>query len=337
MKFKLFLFSFTFFSFIQTNYAQVNYTLTILDSGHRVSLRGLSAINNQVFWVSGSSGTVFRSEDGGKTLEKLTVKGFEKRDFRDIDALDARHAYIMAVDSPGLILKTSDGGKSWKTIFTDTSKGVFLDAFAFNQDGAAVVVGDPLQNKLAYMLLKKKDDDHFQKSMNSPVLETGEAFFAASGTNVQYVPGTRDYVLVSGGMVSRFFNKNEITKLPLLQGAETTGANSIAVWDKDNMYVVGGDFLHDKDITGNACYTKDGGKTWLYPETPPFGYRSCVMYLKENILLTCGTSGVDISTDGGIHWKNISTLGFHVCQLSKDGKVVFLAGQGGRIARLTLE
>jgi hypothetical protein len=51
-------------------------------------------------------------------------------------------------------------------------------------------------------------------------------------------------------------------------------------------------------------------------------------------LVTCGTSGVDVSGDGGLNWKLISNESFHVCAKAKKGNAVFLAGKDGRIAKL---
>ncbi|MBS1731070.1 MAG: oxidoreductase [Bacteroidetes bacterium] len=309
-------------------------SLEILTSGKNISFRGLSVVNEQVLWASGTNGTVVRSIDGGKTFEWLTVKGFEQSDFRDIEALDENVAYIMAVDSPGLILKTTDAGNSWTKVYVDTMKGVFLDAMAFNQKGDAIVVGDPLADLKTYMVYKNEHQSDFKKLKTNQSLLKGEAFFAASGTNIQFIPGTDEFVSVTGGMASRFHHHDVSLSLPLMQGTESSGANSIAIWDNKNMYVVGGDFSNDTISTGNACFTKDGGLTWQRPNQNPHGYRSCVIYLTANKLLACGTSGVDISTDGGLTWESISTLSYHVCQISKSGKAVFLAGTKGRITKL---
>ncbi|HSV10642.1 MAG TPA: hypothetical protein VLI68_07735, partial [Hanamia sp.] len=59
----------------------------IADSIHS-SMRGLSVVDNNIIWVSGSNGTVGRSLDAGKTWKWMIVKGFEKNDFRDIEAFD---------------------------------------------------------------------------------------------------------------------------------------------------------------------------------------------------------------------------------------------------------
>ena len=41
--------------------------IEVLTSGTHTSLRGLSVVSDEVVWVSGSSGTVGKSLDGGKT------------------------------------------------------------------------------------------------------------------------------------------------------------------------------------------------------------------------------------------------------------------------------
>src|SRR5690349_8662031 len=104
-----FLFSLILFSFFGT--AQVIESLTV---GTAVSIRGLSVVNDDVVWVSGSNGMVGRSVNGGKTWQWINVKGFEKTDFRDIEAFNAQTAIIMGISEPAYILKTTDGGDSWK-------------------------------------------------------------------------------------------------------------------------------------------------------------------------------------------------------------------------------
>jgi hypothetical protein len=122
--------------------------------------------------------------------------------------------------------------------------------------------------------------------------------------------------------------------LPIIQGKESTGANSIAVKNNKMMIVVGGDFLQ-KDSTNKICaITKDGGHSWFQPETSPAGYRSCVEYLAKKKWITCGLSGVDLSEDDGMNWKNISRESFHVCRKAKKGKSVYFSGNGGRVGKL---
>jgi hypothetical protein len=131
------------------------------------------------------------------------------------------------------------------------------------------------------------------------------------------------------------FIRDKAIDLPLLQGATSTGGNSVAVKNPHTLIVIGGDFSKDTLQEKNCFLTLDGGATWIRPTTPPHGYRGCVEYIGDKDVLCCGTSGVDISNDNGINWKLISSASFHVCRQAKKGKTVFLAGSGGRVAKLT--
>lgn len=314
--------------------------LRVLTEGSSVSIRGLSVVDDKVIWVSGSNGMTGRSVDGGNTWQWKQVKGFEKNDFRDIEAFDGVTAIIMSIGEPAYILKTNDGGYTWKVVFEDKRKGMFLDAMEFWNEQSGIVIGDPVEGKIFIARTFDGGDTWQQLPVeNYPAAKDGEAFFAASGTNVRTL-SLSEAVFVSGGQQSRFFMRDERIILPLLQGSQTAGANSIAVLNNKNrkaarqMVVVGGDFAADTLAVKNAALSADGGKTWVEPETPPHGYRSCVEYISRSRLITCGTSGVDVSEDGGKNWKLISKEGYHVCRKAKNGKAVFLAGKGGRIAQL---
>jgi len=309
-----------------------------LSTGSKISIRGMSVVDDQVIWVSGSSGSVGKSVDGGTTWQWLPVKGFEKRDFRDIEAFDKNTAIIIAIAEPAQILKTTDDGVNWKIVFTDSTKGMFLDAIDFYDNKNGLVVGDPVGGKFFLAYTKNKGDKwtvfNGEKNQRRWVANDGEAFFASSGTNIKYLKKNK-YRLVSGGKSSRWFDENGDHPLSIVQGKESTGSNSIAVY-KNQYAVVGGDFANDKDSARNCLVTKDAGVNWLSPVTAPRGYRSCVIYVNETRLVTCGTSGVDISDDGGINWRPVTSEGFHVCQKAKKGNAIFLAGGNGRIAKLIL-
>lgn len=122
-------------------------TIQLLDSSRKTSFRGLSVVNDNIVWVSGSNGTIGLSTDAGKSFQWLHVKGYEKTDFRDIEAFDAKTAIIMGIDTPAVILKTTDAGKSWKKVFEDKRPGMFLDAMEFWNEMSGIVVGIPLMEK----------------------------------------------------------------------------------------------------------------------------------------------------------------------------------------------
>jgi len=315
--------------------------IEFLTSGNKISLRGLSVVSDKIVWVSGNSGTVGKSTDGGKTWNWMTVPGYEKRDFRDIEAFDSSTAIIMAIAEPADILKTTDGGKTWKLVYENTAKGMFLDAMEFWNSESGIIVGDPIDGR--FFVTRSSDGGnswHDLPYLERPKADSGEGCFASSGTNVRYL-GPNETCFVSGGPTSHLFIRNKRVNMPILQGKTSTGANSVAVKDAaklrggQRLIVVGGDFIKDRNQEKNCLISTDGGKTWIQPNTPPNGYRSCVEFIGGSNVLCCGTNGVDFSFDDGLNWTQLTRTGFHVCRVAKKGKAVFLAGGDGRIAKLT--
>jgi len=307
-------------------------SIETLPAGRNTSLRGLSVVDDRVAWVSGSRGSVGRSTNGGRTWTWLAVPGFETSDFRDIEAWDERTAVVMAVAEPAWILRTDDGGIHWKVVHTDTTRGVFLDAMHFRRDGHGICVGDPIGSRL-YELRTTDSGRSWTKTpaLRSPILEDGEAFFASSGSNTVLLADGRR-LAVTGGRRSRLIDEDIITELPLRQGGTSTGANSLAAYGHGRkLIVVGGDFSKDRDTSGTCALSRNRGRSWHPPGKGLKGYRSSVVYLDRKQLLACGTSGVDLSTDAGMHWKAVSREGFHVTAKAKKGRLVLLAGSGGRI------
>ena len=319
--------------------------IEVLTTGTKTSLRGLSVVNNNILWVSGSNGMVGKSTNSGKTIDWHTVKGYEQRDFRDIEAFDDKTAIIMAVAEPAIILKTKDGGYTWKKVFEDTTKGMFLDCMDFTTDSkAGAVLGDPIDGNIFIAFTEdggdtwKKDERHFP-------LQNGEALFAASGTNLKITNIANFYlgelVYVTGGKKSRLFFDDEANDIDMAQGTESQGANSLDISQEDKKLIaVGGDFLHDTISTNNCIIlTENEDEDIIYskPEIPPHGYRSCVAYILKNSWICCGTSGVDVSSDGGSNWKLISNESYNSCAKAKAGYEIYLAGKDGTVAKLVKE
>lgn len=311
-----------------------------LASGTKTSIRGLSVVTDKVVWVSGSNGTVGRSVDGGTSFKWMTVPGYEKRDFRDIEAFDEVTAIIMAVAEPAVILKTVDGGQHWKLVYENNTPGMFLDAMEFWNEQSGIVIGDPINSK--FFIARTFDEGNTWReppAAGLPVADSGEACFASSGTNIRALDKD-EACFISGGLRSRLFWKGQPINLPIVQGSESTGANSVAVRDNKKrkhsnyLVVVGGNFAADTVSLNNCYYTTNGGQSWQAPATPPRGYKSCVEFITKNKLITCGTSGVDVSSNGGKNWQYISNTAYHVCRRAKDGSTVYLAGGNGKIAKL---
>ena len=324
-----------------------NNSIKILSQKKGVSIRGLAVPNQNTIWASGSKGSIAKSVNGGADFEWMQVKGYESRDFRSIHAWDDKEAIIVAIAAPAIILKTKDGGTSWYKVYENTDTLMFLDAIHFKDAANGLVVGDPISNHIFLLSTVDKGENwnEVPSSYFKTPLEKGEAFFASSGSNIAQL--SKDDFLVSGGVRSRLWINGSAMNIPIVQGGTSTGANSMAISPNgNNIMIVGGDFMKDTSRTQNAVGLKlfikpNSNKKWQSEKIPywkidefvgfPNGYRSGVEYVSNTILISCGTSGVDISKNKGKNWDLISTESFHVVRKQPNTKAVFLAGGGGRI------
>jgi photosystem II stability/assembly factor-like uncharacterized protein len=313
--------------------------LKILSSGTNTSLRGLSVVTERVVWCSGSNGKVAKTTDGGKSFQWFTVQGHEQRDFRDIHAFDSISAIIIAIDTPAIILKTSDGGKSWYKVFEDKRPGMFLDAIHF-EGNYGMVIGDPIDGKPFLAQSSDKGESWRIKELMLECQQTinGEAFFAASGSNIQMLKTISGYspIYVSGGLQSRMFYQDQCIQLPLQSGKSYTGANGLIYSDRlKKGVVIGGDFSNAKRSDSAMVFFEVGRRITVgQPIAIPSGYKSGISFLRNGDLLVCGTTGIAKWKRGDKSWTQISTQSAHAIQSDKKNRNTYLCGSKGLIARI---
>ena len=315
------------------------------DSSVSVSLRGLSAVSADVVWASGAEGTWLRTPDGGRTWRSGTVDGAEDLDFRDIHALDARRAWLMAA-GPGdssRVYFTGDGGDSWTLQLRNQDAEGFFDSFAFWDERRAVLIGDPVDGRFTVFTTHDGGKGWTPTPMEDrPTAKEGEHAFAASGTAVTVVEGGRAW-LVTGGLHSRAWRSVDYgltwvdSGFLLSAGSSSTGAFSVAFRDALHGLVVGGDYERPEDGNIHMRSTYDGGETWRAAGRGPVGYRSAVASIPgegSTSWVVVGSHGSDLTTDDGRSWVSLGAVGLHAAAAAPDGDAVFAVGSTGRIARL---
>jgi photosystem II stability/assembly factor-like uncharacterized protein len=312
--------------------------LAVLSSGTTSSLRGLSAVNDRVAWASGANGAVLRTVDGGATWKPAAVPDAANLDFRDVQAFSADSAVLMSAGAGPLsrVYTTADGGAHWNLALKNEDEKGFFDGIAFWNRKRGVLLGDAVNGRMT--LLRTEDGGASWKPAVTPVALEGEGAYAASGTCVTVGRNGRAWFATGGGASARVFRSTDwgmtwqVSDTPMRHDGAGNGIFSIAFRDDLHGVAVGGKYTAPTESAGNIAFTEDGGVTWKPPTAQsPAGYRSAVLYAdKGRLLIVTGTTGTEISKDGGATWQPLDPAGFHA--LSRGGKAVWASGDKGAIA-----
>ncbi|MDP3929770.1 MAG: YCF48-related protein [Bacteroidota bacterium] len=309
-----------------------------------ISFRGMSVPNNKVVWISGSKGSVARSTNGGKSFELIKIPGYESFDFRSIYAFNDKKAIVVNSGSPAYILKTFDGGNTWRKVYEDLRQEIFLDAIDFWDEEKGMVLGDPIDER--FMLIKTSDGGNTWYEMDTsmrPWAIPGESVFAASGTSFRCMK-KNSLAFVTGGSKSVFhwleidkkYQRHELKTM--VQGKASEGAFSFD-YNAKYIAVVGGDYASDttkiKQALYRYAYDKDGLQL-LNMKTFYTYYKSSVALLEKGNLVSCGTLGVAVNhteqtTTLPGQKTYISTKSFNVVRKARKGNLTVLAGPKGTI------
>jgi photosystem II stability/assembly factor-like uncharacterized protein len=316
---------------------------TPLTTGTSARLRGVSAVSDRVAWASGTNGTVIRTADGGLSWQRLTVPGADKLDFRDVDAVSEREAFVLSI-GPGeqsRIYKTRDTGATWIEQFVNTDPKAFFDAMAFWDETRGVAISDSVNGQ--FVILTTTDGGATWTRVPAAALPPAlpnEGFFAASGTNVAVLPPNHVWVGTGAASESRVLRSSDggrtwaLAGTPLASGP-SSGIFSIAFADPLHGIVVGGDYKAESAMSDNAAVTADGGATWTLVKGLS-GFRSAVAYQPANAstIVAVGPSGADVSRDGGKTWAAIPGPGFHAFSFVRGGTRGFGVGEQGTAGAL---
>ena len=162
------------------------------------SLRGLSVVSSQVVWASGTGGAVLRTVDSGSHWIATVVPGAASLDFRDIEAIDDRTAYVMSSGEAtnSRVYKTIDAGQRWTLLFTNPDPKGFFDAIAFWDRNNGILIGDPVDGH--FSVFTTVDGGASWSRRNAPASLPNEALFASSGTCL-VIGGLKDAYFGTGG------------------------------------------------------------------------------------------------------------------------------------------
>lgn len=305
-------------------------------SNTSVALRGVSAVSERIAWASGAKGTFLKTTDGGANWTANVVTGAADADFRGLIAQSDKSAYLLSSGAGPLsrLYKTNDGGVKWDLLMVNPNPKGFWDGIAMWDPMHGILLGDPVNGR--FDLWTTSDGVTWTQQKGPPALPQEGAFAASNASLV--VRGAHEAWFGTGGVGGgRVFHSNDdgktwtVAKSPLRHDSENAGIFSIAFSDARHGVAVGGDFTKPGDATGTIAITGDGGKTWAAPSMPLPGYRSSIAYLDaKKMWIAVGTSGSDVSLDGGHTWMPFDKAGYNA--VSFVGSAGWAVGPMGAIA-----
>ena len=312
----------------------------IVDSS---SIRALQVIDNSSVYYAGSKGDIGYTRDNGLSWSKqsLVYQDSVIPHFRSL-ATNGKDIFSLSIANPALLYQISDN--KTEIVYSEINEKAFYDAILFFDDGVhGIAVGDPTEDCPSIILTENGGTSWTKIPCdNLPKFEEGEAFFAASNTNLKIINKT--VWMASGGKKSNVYKSLDYGNTwveystPIIQGEGSQGIYSMDFSDENNGIIMGGDYSKSLDNKANKAVTKDGGKTWnLIAVGKNPNYKSCVQYVPNTNgqeIFAVGYTGISYSKDGGNTWKEVSKEKYFTIQFI-DKNTAWLSGNN-KIGKLVL-
>lgn len=287
--------------------------------------RGIAAFKNHVY-LSSNTGLIYDHDIKRHTTTVMNLNN-PLSELRDIDVNGKKIVAMQSKNSSKLVYVINN-----KAIAIPINREeIFFDGMVlYAQKG--MMFGDPKHGKIP-VFISKSGGILWQKAPTPLKALEGEYGFSASGNNIVYTD--RSFFFVTGGKHSRFISTEDMGKtwntsaLPFKSG-ESSGAYALAMKNKKEGIVVGGDYKDPKSNAPNCFITSDGGKTWKKPAQSPEGYICCIIEYK-GVYYCCGPNGIEYSTNDGMSWAKLSNGRFYT--LTAHKKKLFASADQGRLAK----
>lgn len=317
----------------------------------QASFRGLSTVDDNIVWASGTEGTVLRTTDGGKTWTKLKVPKAEDLDFRGIRAFDDKAAVLMssgpAEKGQARVYRTTDGGKTWTQVLEEKTKGAFFDAIAFWDAKHGILLGDPVEGH--FMIYTTQDAGETWQRVapeKLPAALPNEGAFAASNSCLAVEGTTNAWFATGGASFARVFRSTNggkswtVYNTSIHPSNASAGIFSLVFQGALHGMAVGGDYQKPDAVFPNPLVANDGGRVWHGIGPPQGRFLSSIVVAPSagrlpGTFYAAGPSGIYSLSSFG-QWVQHSDLNVNVIAFP-SAKSGWAAGPKGLIAHWNIE
>jgi len=327
------------------------------NSGTTEGLIAVSPVNSKVVWASGRHGTYTVTTDGGKTWRAGQVPGAKWLQFRDVQGVSDKVAYLQSIgDHTGSfrIYKTEDGGQTWTMQFRNELAGAFYDCFAFWTPTRGISHSDSVSG--VFPDIRTLNGTTWESIANNmpPALD-GEASFAASGTCVATEGVGNAWIATGGAAIARVLATTDggdswaAYDTPLVS-SPSAGAFTVDFRDATNGIVGGGDLDPSDPDSARTAFSPDGGHTWTLTTAPPvtgaiFGL-SYVRKIKgcrdqkcddvaRYVVVTANSGGAAWTPDEGTTWYVLPGVSGCWAVAFANPASGWLVGTNGQIVKIS--
>ena len=341
--------------------------LTSQQSGTTNRLQAVSPVSSQIVWASGVGGTWVKTLDGGQTWQAGVVTGAETLQFRDVQGISDKVAYLLSAGTgpDSRIYKTEDGGKSWALQFQNQDANAFYDCFSFWTPNHGLVTSDSVNGRFPALRVTNGGKWH-DIGDRLPTALSGESSFAASGTCVATQGKSNGWIATGGAAKSRILATTDAGDTwqaydtPTVQGTATSGVFTVAFRDSQHGILGAGELAAPTASADTIARSQDGGKSWQLATRPPFpgavyglsyvldprrfGYgaageasaNSSVLtsYDDRRVVIT-GPGGAAWSADEGNTWVSLPDVANYWAVAFSNQNAGWLVGTGGRILKIS--
>lgn len=265
-------------------------------------LRSVYFLDQNRGWVAGSGGTLLQTTDGGGTWKKLLP--LTRDTLHDVYFADENVGWLIAErdqlklktndEARSYLLKTEDGGFSWRRIFLNNKDvNARLVRLVFTDSQHGWVFGE------SGVVFATRDGGARWMRQVSPTkhLLLGGAF-ALDGHGL---------LVGAGATIVQTSDAGASWQIGIVRDAENARFTSASF--------VGANFGWAVGNGGQIFATRDAGRTWFAQRSNVEADLLDVKFINPSDGWAVGANGLVLrTTDGGVHWFAESSSTFHVLQ-----------------------
>jgi len=243
-------------------------------------------------------GVLWASTDGGAKWAARPIK--TDLPLRAMAFLDATHGIV--VGDNGLVLGTSDAGKTWAPQKSGTKEKLMDVTFVGNEGWATGMTGT---------LIHTSDGGKTWAPQKTSTTQAIEGIFFLDAKH-GWAVGWAGTILrtVDGGANWQTIKSND------------------AQWSMSAMYFKDANVGWAVGFAGQIMGTADGGVTWKIVPSPTKAYLTSIAFDKEGHGWIAYDDGLLTSTDGGATWKMVPANGrFFLARLFRMNEDLWALGQ----------